>query len=57
MSKPSRGQKCKCGHPRIRHDPNAGKCNEECSCKNFRAVKVRGIRLKDSTKKQKVSGS
>jgi hypothetical protein len=52
MSHPSRGQKCKCGHPRIKHNPNAGKCRE-CDCKNFRAVKVRGKRVKDSQRKLK----
>lgn len=54
MSKHGRGQKCTCKHPRIRHNPNAGKCND-CECKGFIAVKVRGIRLKDSTKKQKAT--
>jgi hypothetical protein len=53
MSKPSRGQKCICGHARMKHDPNAGKCNEECTCKQFKAVKVRGIRRKDGIKKEK----
>lgn len=54
MSKPSRGQKCTCNHPRQKHTPNAGACfAEECNCKFFKAVKKRGIRVKDTTKKAK----
>jgi hypothetical protein len=54
MSKSGRGQKCECGHARIKHNPNAGKCFElECECKFFKAVKKRGKRLKDTTKKAK----
>ena len=49
MSKSGRGQKCSCNHARIKHEPNAGKC-KECECEQFKAVKVRGIRLKDGTK-------
>ena len=53
MSKPSRGQKCACGHARQKHNPNAGKCfEEECVCKFFKAVKVRGKRLKDNSPKK-----
>jgi hypothetical protein len=56
MSKPSRGQKCECGHARIKHNPNAGKCfTEECECKFFKAIKVRGKRLKDSSPKKSKS--
>lgn len=55
MSKPSRGQKCECGHARQKHNPNAGRCYEEaCECKFFKAKRVRGVRLKDNTKKAKV---
>lgn len=54
MSRPSRGQKCTCEHPRQKHNPNAGQCfEEECECKFFKAVKKRGKRLKDTTKKSK----
>ena len=54
MSKPSRGQKCKCGHPRMKHNLNAGKCNEDCECMQFKAVKHKQIRLKDTNKKESV---
>jgi len=48
MSKPSRGQKCECIHPRMHHNRNAGKCNtEECTCTNFKAIRTRQRRLKD----------
>ena len=54
MSHSGRGQKCTCEHPRQKHNPNAGVClAEECSCKFFKAVKVRGKRLKDSSPKKK----
>ncbi len=46
MSKPSRGQKCECGHARIKHEPNASKC-KECECLFFKIVRVRGERQKE----------
>ena len=62
MSKPSRGQKCTCSHPRIRRNLNAGACNgttgdEEhpvkCKCGQFHSIRTRQMRLKDSHKKEK----
>lgn len=52
MSKHSRGQKCICGHPRIKHNPNAGKCFV-CDCHSFRVVKYRQHRLKEDKPKAK----
>lgn len=49
MSKPSRGQRCKCNHARIKHNPNAGSC-KECDCEQFIAVKVKGMRRKEKSK-------
>lgn len=45
MSKPSRGQRCQCGHPRIRHGANAGGCLE-CDCTQLVLVRERGERQK-----------
>ena len=50
MSKSSRGQKCDCGHARIKHNPNAGSCLL-CECGFFKAVKYRQTRVKETQPK------